>query len=441
MENKSNSRGSKYDSIDITFGCPDGMSEGISKPAYRILFRRDYKALALELEALGMAGRRFMIVTDSNVAGLYLEECLDVIKPVAKYSGCFIFEAGEESKNLSTVNLYYKRLIEAGFDRNDVILALGGGVAGDLAGFAAATYLRGIRFIQLPTSLLAMVDSSIGGKTGVDYEGYKNMIGAFYQPKLVYINLSVLNTLPDSQFVSGMAEIIKHGLIKDRAYFEWLKASRDKILAKDYEALSEMIYKSCHIKKEVVERDPKETGERALLNFGHTIGHSIEKFKGFDQQSAEGNTQRFDESDTQPFAESNTQPFPESNTQHFAESDTQHFAESNTQRYPERITQRLTLSHGECVSIGIAAASYICLRRGYIDKAGFEGILKTLSDFGAPVHTSGLTIQEVYEATRLDKKMDADKIKFILINGIGNAFIDTSVSPEELKDAIEYVIG
>lgn len=187
-----------------------------------------------------------------------------------------IFEAGESQKNLDTVKMIYEKLILAKFDRKDLLVALGGGVTGDITGFTAATYLRGIDFVQIPTSLLAQVDSSIGGKTGVDFDSYKNMVGAFHMPKLVYINVSTLTTLSDEQFISGMGEIIKHGLIKDSAYFDWLIENHDRILARDKDVLMEMIRVSCNIKRVVVENDPTEKGDRALLNFGHTLGHAIE---------------------------------------------------------------------------------------------------------------------------------------------------------------------
>ena len=350
------------------------------KPAYDILLQADFSLLQEALETLDMANRRFMIITDSNVEKFYLRELKDIIQKCGKKVETFVFPAGEHSKNLNTVNDCYEKLIEAGFDRNDVLVALGGGVVGDLTGFVAATYLRGIRFVQIPTSLLSMVDSSIGGKTGVDYKLYKNMIGAFHQPKLVYMNLSTLKTLDDKEFYSGMGEIIKHGLIKDEDYYSWLKEHIEDIKAKDYEVLREMIFRSCKIKKAVVEEDPKEKGERALLNFGHTIGHSIEKL------------------------------------------------------------MELNLLHGECVCIGMAAAAAISLKRGYIQKIEYEDILNTIESFQQPIKVAGLSPEEIYEVTRYDKKMDNDQIKFILLQKIGNAVIDPSVSKDEMMKAIQSVI-
>lgn len=352
-----------------------------NKHAYDILIRPDFSELPEAIKAFGLTGRRLMIITDSNVSKNYLKEIIDYLSPLANQVASFVFPAGESSKNLTTVSQCYEQLINLGFDRNDILIALGGGVVGDLTGFVAATYLRGIRFIQLPTSLLSMVDSSIGGKTGVDFNAYKNMIGAFHQPKLVYMNLSTLNSLRVSEFNSGMGEVIKHGLIKDLSYYQWLKEKALPIKEKQYDVLSEMIYRSCRIKQEVVEADPKEQGERALLNFGHTIGHSIEKLKDF------------------------------------------------------------ALLHGECVSIGMVAAAYLSLKRGLISETEYKDIRNTLKAFQQPINTKHLEVMEVLKATKLDKKMDSGRIKFILLNKIGEAYIDLSITEEEMTEAIKIVVN
>ena len=188
------------------------------KPHYQIEIQQDFHLLPEKLQELGYGTNKVCIIADSNVAALYLDQVKKLLEPVFSFTTTFAFEAGESNKNTDTVGLLYKHLIENQFDRKDLLVALGGGVVGDLTGFAAATYLRGIDFIQIPTSLLAQTDSSIGGKTGVDFQQYKNMVGAFYMPKLVYMNVSVLNTLPKRQFSAGTAELIKHGFIKDPAY-------------------------------------------------------------------------------------------------------------------------------------------------------------------------------------------------------------------------------
>lgn len=350
------------------------------KPIYNIIFDKDFYGLQEALLSLNLKNRRFMVITDSNVNKFYLQNCIEVLEPIASLIKSFIVEAGESSKNLNTVSLIYNALIENKFDRNDIIIALGGGVIGDLAGFAAATYLRGIDFIQVPTTLLAMADSSIGGKTGVDFMAYKNMIGAFHQPKLVYMNLSTLSTLPEREFCSGMSEIIKHGLIKDSCYYNWLKEHKDEIRTLDYETLREMVVKSCIIKKNVVEADPKEKGERALLNFGHTIGHAIEKLYEF------------------------------------------------------------KLLHGECVAIGMVAAAYISYKRGFINNSDLDDICNTIKSYGLPTNIRGLSPEEIYEVTKLDKKMESDKIKYVYLEKIGKAVIDTTVTKDEMLEAIKVVL-
>lgn len=351
-----------------------------NKPCYDILMEPDFNKLNDAIETLGLSGRRFMIITDSNVGKLFLDVLKNVLGSVAKSIHTFTFPAGETSKNLDTVRQCYEELILAGFDRNDCLIALGGGVVGDLTGFVAATYLRGVRFLQIPTSLLSMVDSSIGGKTGVDFASYKNMVGAFHQPKLVYMNLSLLNTLPHREYYSGMSEIIKHGLIKDADYYRWLKENKDPIDHKSYPVLSEMIYRSCKIKKAVVEMDPKEQGERALLNYGHTIGHSVEKLKD------------------------------------------------------------LKLLHGECVSIGMCAAAYLSLKRGYITTTEYEDIRDIIKLYQQPINVIGLSPDDIYEVTKLDKKMDKEQIRFILLKDIGHAIIDTNVNRDEMLEAIQAIL-
>jgi 3-dehydroquinate synthase len=346
------------------------------QPAYDIIISTDYEQLTEALIYLGLKHRRFMIICDSNIKKIYLKKVIEILSPVSKLIISYTFPAGEKSKNLDTVKECYEQLILSGFDRNDVLVALGGGVTGDLTGFTASTYLRGIRFIQLPTSLLSMVDASIGGKTGVDYKAYKNMVGAFYQPKLVYMNISVLYTMPDEEYCSGMSEIIKHGLIKDVDYYNWLKANVMGIYEKSRDVLSEMILRSCQIKKEIIEEDPKELAERALLNFGHTVGHAVEKLSDF------------------------------------------------------------KLLHGQCVSAGIAAAAYISLKRGYLGQCDYEDILQTLCKFKLPVKIQSLNLDEIIEITKHDKKMDSNQISFILLQQIGHAVIDTTVSNEEMRNAI-----
>lgn len=350
------------------------------RPCYDIVLECDFKKLGESIRNFESANRKICIVTDSTVGHFYAEQIQTELSDDASKVVVFTFPAGEAQKNLTTVQSLYEFLILESFDRNDLLVALGGGVTGDLTGFTAATYLRGVRFVQIPTSLLAMVDSSIGGKTGVDLKGYKNMVGAFYQPSLVYINVSVLNTLSHREYCSGFGEIIKHGLIKDAVFYAWLSENKDKLLNLDTEPVMEMVYRSLLVKKEVVERDPKEAGERALLNFGHTIGHAVEKLKDF------------------------------------------------------------KFLHGECVSIGIVASAYISWKREKITESEMKEIVNCLQSFQLPVATSGITTSDILDAASKDKKMDAGKIRFILLDAVGSAVIDTTVSSDEMAEACDFIL-
>ena len=347
------------------------------KPIYDIVMTEDFSALPGEIEKLSISNRRLCIVTDSNVEKLYLNEVKELLAPCCKTVISFVFPAGEEHKNLDTVRDLYETLILNHFDRNDMLAALGGGVVGDLCGFAAATYLRGVAFMQIPTTLLSQVDSSIGGKTGVDFMQYKNMVGAFYQPKLVYMNLNVLKTLPKDQLISGFGEILKHGLIRNHDYFLWMNEHEKEILALDYNTLEEMVYQSCLIKRDVVERDPKEKGERALLNFGHTLGHAIEKLKDF------------------------------------------------------------TWLHGECVAAGCCLAAEISCIKGNISKEEVDDIKGVFEAFDMNGDISELSADDIVKTTKSDKKMVGDKIKFVLLRSVGDAYIDMSVTDDEMKQVLQ----
>ena len=350
------------------------------KVIYNIRLTDDFSTLGNDLSELGYhAGQKLCIVSDSNVYPIYGEAIESELGAHFSQIFHYVFPAGEASKNTSTVNGVYEYLIQNHFDRHDFLIALGGGVVGDLTGFTAATYMRGIDFIQVPTTLLSQVDSSIGGKTGVDFLQYKNMVGAFYQPKLVYMNLSVLETLPNEQLVSGFGEIVKHGLIKNNDYFIWMNQHYNDILALDYPTLEKMIYESCIIKRDVVERDPKEKGERALLNFGHTIGHAVEKLSDF------------------------------------------------------------RLSHGVCVGLGIVSASYISFRQGNLSREELSFIEETLSKFGLQTRLTTLHAEDILDATKLDKKMVGSQIKFILLKHPGNAYIYRSLTDEQILEGIRYL--
>lgn len=350
------------------------------KPIYDIVIEQSYDMLAEELEKIRAVGKKLCIVTDSNVSPLYCSQVKEILEKIASNVTVFEFRAGEESKTLDTVRKLYTHLIEEHFERKDMLVALGGGVTGDMTGYTAATYLRGIDFIQIPTSLLAQVDSSIGGKTGVDFDQYKNMVGAFHMPKLVYMNLSTLQTLPKNQFASGMAEVLKSGLIKDGVYYEWVITHLSEIQEKDKAALEALVEGSCNIKRIVVERDPKEQGERALLNLGHTIGHAIEKLKDF------------------------------------------------------------KLLHGECVALGTIASAHISWKRGLLTNEEFFEIRDMMVGFDLPISLDDLTPEEIIKTTKSDKKMEQGTVKFILLNSIGKAFITKDVTDKEMEDAINFLL-
>ncbi|MGN0158018.1 MAG: 3-dehydroquinate synthase [Brotaphodocola sp.] len=351
---------------------------------YDIVIETSMDKLGQEVAKLGIAeGRKLCIVTDTNVAPLYLEQVKAQLEAVCMQIDEFVFSAGEEHKNLNTVRNLYEFLILKHYDRQDILVALGGGVVGDLTGFTAATYLRGISFIQIPTTLLAQVDSSIGGKTGVDFDAYKNMVGAFHMPKLVYTSLNSLTTLTEEQFACGMGEVIKHGMIKNRAYYDWMIENAELIVARNLDVCEEMIYESNLIKRDVVEQDPTEKGDRALLNFGHTLGHAIEKLMNF------------------------------------------------------------KLLHGQCVALGCAAASYLSAIRGNISMEEAVYAREIFRKFELPVSIGNLQldIDQIIDTTKSDKKMDSNRIKFILLRSIGNAFIDKTVSDEEMKECLIWLMG
>lgn len=350
------------------------------KPCYDIVFTKDFELLADELAAFDIEERRIAVICDSNTERLFSETVVSKLTGHCKKVVVHTFPAGEASKTLDTVREIYRHLIEEKFDRKDLLIALGGGVVGDVTGFAAATYLRGVDFVQIPTTMLAQADSSIGGKTGVDFDGYKNMVGAFYMPKLVYMNVTTLKELDDRQFYAGFAEVMKHGLIKDALYYEWLLDHMYETHDRDTDTLLEMVERSCGIKKLVVEKDPTEKGDRALLNFGHTIGHAIEKAKQF------------------------------------------------------------TLLHGECISLGMAAAAYISWKRENLSMEEYYEVRDMFVPFNLPISIEDIDPQEILTLTKSDKKMEGGQIRFVLLKKVGKAVIDSSVTDEEILAALQEIV-
>ena len=349
------------------------------KPCYDIVFTDSFDLLLDELQALDVENRRVALITDSNTADLFGNTVRDILNGHCRQVLLHTFPAGESNKTLDTVKGIYKALIEAKFDRKDLLVALGGGVVGDITGYAAATYLRGVDFIQIPTTLIAQSDSSIGGKTGVDFDEYKNMVGAFYMPKIVYMNVSTLKELNDRQFYAGFAEVMKHGLIKDAMFYEWLLDNMYEIHDRDAATLEEMVMRSCTVKKLVVEKDPKEQGDRALLNFGHTIGHAIEKYMHFE------------------------------------------------------------MVHGECIALGMVAAAYISWKHNWLSMDEYYEVRDMFVPFNLPISIDSIDPEEILRLTKSDKKMEGSQIKFILLKKVGKAVIDRTVTDEEILDAINEI--
>lgn len=346
------------------------------KPCYDIVYSQDTDSLVRELTRLGFEGRRACIVTDTNVAPLYAEQIAEEIATLGQKPLIYAIPAGEENKTLDQIRALLRVLVENHFDRSSYLVALGGGVVGDMTGFAAAIYMRGIEFIQIPTTLLSQADSSIGGKTGVDFDGFKNMVGAFKMPSLVWANVDFLKTLDARQFASGFAEIMKSALIKDSEFYVWLIDQMVEIRDHDTEILSEMLYRSNEIKKNVVEADPYEKGERMLLNFGHTIGHAIEKHLNFE------------------------------------------------------------MTHGECVALGCVAAAYISYQRKYLAWEEYYEIRDMFVPFGLPISLESIDEETVLQLTKSDKKARNGSVRFVLLHTIGDAYVDNTVTDEEILAAI-----
>lgn len=350
-----------------------------SSDEYPIYIDESYSSLADAFEKAGLTGRKVCIVSDTNVAPLYLERVEKLLADKCLEISSFVFDAGEESKHLGTISRMYSHFVDKQLDRKSVLVALGGGVVGDMTGFAAATYMRGIAFVQVPTTLLAQVDSSVGGKTGVDFEGNKNMVGAFYQPKFVYINSSTLKTLPYNQVAAGMAEAIKYGYIINKDFLDYISENKQKIKELSAEETGTVIYESCKAKAYVVSRDEKENGLRAILNFGHTFGHSVESLSGF------------------------------------------------------------SLLHGECVAIGMAAGLYYSLLKGCVSAKELEEAESLMKYFDLPVRAADYNAEEIYNQMFYDKKTKNGKLNIVALDKIGEAYIDKAVSADNVKKAIDYI--
>lgn len=334
--------------------------------------------IAQELKSNPIANA-YAIITDSNVAKLYGKKLLKDFQGKNMHSHLITFTAGEKSKNRRTKEKIENEMIKLALGRDTCIIALGGGVVGDIAGFVAATYMRGVPYIQVPTTLLAMADSSIGGKVGIDTRNVKNSIGAFYQPKNVIIDLDFLKTLPKSELLNGLAEIIKHALIKDKGLFHSIEKNVDKIFGLDTKILSFIIKRSCEIKADIVMQDEKEKGIRRLLNYGHTIGHAIESALNY------------------------------------------------------------KISHGNAITIGMSYAAKLSAKKGFLDEGSVIRQNNLLQCIGLPHKLSHhkLKPRKILERIQYDKKIINGKINFVLLNSIGDAFVCDKINLEDIKNILE----
>ncbi len=310
-------------------------------------------------------GRKILIITDDNLEKLYIDDVKEILKKSNYEVDTFVFKHGEESKTLETCQGAYEKLVNMKFSRSDLILAFGGGVVGDLAGFVASTYLRGVKFVQVPTSLLAQVDSSVGGKVAVDLPQGKNLVGSFYQPKLVVIDCDLLKTLPMRFFKDGLGEVIKYGFIKDKALYEKLVSFKD--INNLISNIDDIIFTCCDIKRRVVENDQFDTGERMVLNFGHTLGHAIEKVYGFSK-----------------------------------------------------------VTHGEGVCIGMNLITRLSEDKGLTKVGTSQKVKELLCKYDLPFDIDLSEKQQIMEAMGIDKKNLGGSLNLILISDVGESFIYAS---------------
>jgi 3-dehydroquinate synthase len=324
--------------------------------------------------------RDVLLVSNTTVAPLYAPSLIAALPSRRVVEA--VLPDGEAHKTLANVARLIDVLVANRFNRDCTLVALGGGVVGDMGGFAAACYQRGIDFVQAPTTLLAQVDSSVGGKTGVNHPGGKNLIGAFHQPVAVIADTETLRTLPDRELRAGLAEVIKYGLIRDAAFFAWLEANIEKLLARDSGALAHAIRRSCELKAEIVARDEREQGERALLNLGHTFGHAIESATGY--------------------------------------------------------TQWL---HGEAVGAGMLMAATFSRECGLLSGGEPERLQRLLERAGLPTRVPGVSSQQMIEHMSIDKKVQAGRVRFVLLKGIGASIVSSDYPDAALHRALAAHLG
>ncbi|WP_180729067.1 3-dehydroquinate synthase [Paraburkholderia sp. PGU19] len=334
-----------------------------------------------ELFAPHIRGASVTIVTNSTVDPLYGDTLRKALAPLGKDVTTVVLPDGEAHKNWETLNLIFDALLGARADRKTTLIALGGGVIGDMTGFAAACYMRGVPFIQVPTTLLSQVDSSVGGKTGINHPLGKNMIGAFYQPQAVIADIGALRTLPPRELAAGIAEVIKTGAIADATFFEWIEANMEALNRCEPEALAEAVKRSCEIKASVVAKDEREGGLRAILNFGHTFGHAIEAGLGYGEWL-----------------------------------------------------------HGEAVGCGMVMAADLSVRLGHLDEAARKRLVAVIEAAHLPTQAPTLGAERYVDLMRVDKKAEAGEIKFILLKRFGDTLI-TRAPDEAVLETLGASVG
>lgn len=349
-----------------------------SSSSYEIRIGIDILDRMTLLIAKDLKAGRYVVITDDCVSGLYGKKFLAALKDIGLKASLIEFPAGEASKNIKTVLDIAGKLMEAGADRETCLIALGGGVVGDIAGFVASIFMRSVPYIQIPTTLVAQVDSSIGGKTGVDLSFGKNLLGTFYQPRAVFANMSYLDTLPEKEFNNGLAEVIKYGIIDDEKMFRTLEDNIDALKSKDPKLMLNIVENCCRIKKSVVEIDEKEQGLRRILNFGHTLGHALEA------------------------------------------------------------NSKFTIAHGEGVAMGMVAAARISEKMGYLENKATERIEALISKTGLPVTIpKSLDGEKIITRMKMDKKRKGDVVHFVLLKKIGMPFINGNIEHKLIAEVIE----
>ena len=355
----------------------------LAERSYEILVGKNLIGEAGRLiRELGIKGR-LMVVTNSTVAGWYREPLAQSLAAAGYQADVVEIPDGEEYKSLEQANLIYDRLAELQYDRKSVLVALGGGVVGDLTGFVAATYMRGIKFIQIPTTLLAQVDSSIGGKVAVNHPKGKNLIGSFYQPVLVITDVNTLKTLPERELSSGMAEVLKHGLIRDENYYQFILGELKSIREVNPEIMAWVVTGSCKIKAEVVEADETESGLRAILNFGHTLGHACES-----------------------------------------------------------VTNYSYYKHGEAVALGMLAATKIARRVNLLANENLESsLLRVLHELNLPTKIPGLPVPDLLQRIYLDKKVEYGKIRWVMPKRAGEVLLTAAIPETVVREVLSEMGG